>query len=128
MPFIDVPIDAGRVGKSVSGLAVSQPGPMQLAVAQGEVVLHETGEVCELSQEQTQQFVSHATLWTRVFVGLIADGASVDVWVDAYVDDGYTTQAQVPKGYRVVHDLAWCSIAPAEKDLLNGDVFRRTVA
>jgi hypothetical protein len=127
MPFIDVPIETGRLGKTVSGLAVSQLAAMELRVDQGEVVLHETGETCSLDQPVTHLFASHATLWTRVFVGLISNGSNTDVWVDAYLDDGQKTQADVPVGYRLVHDLVWFGVAPLATDILSGDVFRRTV-
>jgi hypothetical protein len=127
MPFIDVPIEAGRIGKTVSGLAVSQRSAMELEVASGQVELHESGETCQLGQSQVHQFSAHATLWTRVFIGLISNGPNTDVWVDAYADDGTTTQAEVPTGYRLVHELAWFGVAPAATDILSGDVFRRTV-
>ncbi len=126
MPFVDSELIAGLVGKTVSGLALSQGAPMQLDVAAGSVIEHQTGVTHTLAAVESHTFVADGVKDTRCFVGLITDdGANVDVWVDSYVDDGKTGRAPLPAGFRLVADLAWFTIPANETDLANVTINRR---
>jgi hypothetical protein len=125
MPFVDSELNAGLAGKTVSGLALSQGAAMQLDVASGSVTIHETGVTHSFSPGQNHVFTADATNPTRVFMAIISDGVNVDLWVDAYVDDGFKTRADIPAGFSIVADVAWFTIAANETDLLNGDIGRR---
>ncbi len=126
MAFQDVPLIAGLVGKSVSGLGVSQTAPMTLEVATGSVVTLEDGVTHTLSTAESQVFTADATDPKIVRMGLIDNGVNVDVWIDEYIDDGFNNGAPIPAGYEYIADIAWFQIAANETDLLNGTVSRRT--
>lgn len=126
MAFQDAPLIAGLVGKSVSGLALSQTAPMTLEVATGSVVTLDDGVTHTLSAAVSQAFTADATYAKNVRMALIDNGVSVDVWIDDYVDDGYNNGASIPAGYECVADIGWFQIAANETDLLNGTVSRRT--
>ncbi|KPK66711.1 MAG: hypothetical protein AMS21_00735 [Gemmatimonas sp. SG8_38_2] len=123
--FIDAPLIAGQIGLAVTGLSVSQKAAMSLDVAAGSVMKHNTGETFTLPAPESKVFVADAVYPTQVFIGLIDNAGTTQVWVDVYVDDGSKQRAPVPDDNVLVCDLAWFTIAPGETDLLNGDVVRR---
>jgi len=126
MAFFDQNLNAGIAGKTVSGLSLTQTAAMTLEVASGSVNLHNDGTSHVLSASQSHVFAADSTNSTEVVMNLISDdGSNVDVWIDAYVDDGLTERADVPAGFRVVSDIAWFTIAANETDLLSGSVNRR---
>lgn len=125
MGFNDIPIKAAELGKGVQGLVVSQAGAMTLEVATGIVNLHGSGGLVELESAQSHAFISDPMNETRVFMGLVTDGVDVDLWVDAYVDDGATVRADPPEGYVLITELAWFTIPAAETDLANSTINRR---
>lgn len=125
MPFVDSELNAGLAGKTVSGLALSQGAAMQLDVASGYVAIHKTGVTHSLATGQSHVFVADPTSPTRVFMAIISDGVTVDLWVDAYVEDGFKKRAAVPAGFVIVAEVAWFVIAANETDILNGGVNRR---
>ena len=126
MAFVDAPLIAGLLGKSVSGLALTQTAVMTLEVAAGEVETFQDGVTHTLGSAVSEVFTADSTFPTNVRMALIDNGANVDVWIDTYVDDGFNVGAPVPTGYVVVADIAWFQIAANEVDLLNGTVSRRT--
>jgi hypothetical protein len=125
MGFVDAPLIAGLQGLTVSGLGVTQKAAMELEVAAGSVTVHATGVTYTLSTAESKVFTADPTNPSKVFVGLISDGATTQVWVDVFVDDGLKIPADVPASNMLIVDLAWFSIAANETDLLNGDVNRR---
>lgn len=126
MAFQDAPMTACLVGKTVSGLGLSQIAAMTLEVATGSVVTHSDGVTHTLTPAVSQIFTADATYPTVVSIGLIDNGVSVDVWIDDYVDDGFNVQASIPSGYEYIADIAWFQIAANETDLSNGTINRRT--
>jgi hypothetical protein len=129
MAFVDHPLHFGLAGKQVSGLGLTQTAAMTLEVASGSVVEQRTGTTHSLASAQSHVFAADGSNVTKVVVYLITDdGSNVDVWIDSFVDDGTKVHADVPSGFRVVHDIAWFDIAANETDLLNGTINRRTAA
>jgi hypothetical protein len=126
MAFNDVPMKAGQSGKTVSGLGLSKTGAMTLELAAGNVNLHRSGGVVTLGAAQSHAFTADPTNPTQVFMALITDGVDVDLWVDAFVDDGRTVQAKPPAGYVVAMEVAWFTIQAAETNLDNATINRRT--
>jgi hypothetical protein len=126
MAFVDQELNMGLVGKSASGLAVSQTAAMTLEVATGAITTFQDGVTHTLGAAESQLFVADATLPKQVFVGLIDDGVDVDVWIDEYLDDGFNARGPVPTGFALIQALAWFAIAANETDLINGDLYRRT--
>ncbi len=125
MPFADQPLQAAPLNKGITGLAVSQTAPMTLEVATGTITEYDTGAVHNFTPAESNAFVADATDPTQVFMAIITNDVSVDLWVDAYVDDGFNARGAIPTGFRILATVAWFSIAANETDLLNGDVFRR---
>jgi hypothetical protein len=99
---------------------------MTLELAAGSVNRHGTGTTFTLGAAQSHVFTSDPSLPTKVFMGLIDNGATTDLWVDAYVDDGLTVKGDPPSGYELVLEVAWFTIAAAETDLANPSIKRRT--
>lgn len=126
MSFVDFPLNAGEAGLTVSGLALSQTAAMTLQVASGSATTHQDGVTHTLAAAESQTFAADATNPTEVFMALIDNGVNVDLWVDAYVDDGLTQQADVPAGYELILAFAWFSIPANETDLANVTINRRT--
>lgn len=125
MAFVDHPIDDGLIGKTVSGLAVSQPAAMQLQVATGSVLVHQTGTTYTLATAQSHTFTSDSTYKKQCFVALVDNGTTTDIWVDEYLDDGTRTRADPPTGYSVIQDLAWFEIAVSETNIVTGGTVNR---
>jgi hypothetical protein len=123
--FADLPITAGLAGLTVNNLVLSQTAPMTLELGAGTVNRHRSGSSYTLDSAQSHVFSSDPSLPTRVFMGLIDNGATTDLWVDEFVDDGRTVQAKLPTGYELVIDIAWFTIAAGETDLGNGTIHRR---
>lgn len=126
MSFVDQELNMGLVGKSATGLGVSQTAPMTLEVEAGEVTTFQDGVTHALSPAESQVFTADATFPKQVFMALIDDGATVDLWVDEYLDDGLNTRGAIPAGFTLIQALAWFSIAANETDLINGTINRRT--
>lgn len=126
MVFSDKLLIAGLVGKTVTGLGLSQTAPMTLEVAAGTVTTHKDGVAHTLAAATPHIFTADATLSKRIFMGIIDDGVTVDLWIDEYIDDGAEVRADVPAGFTLVADVAWFSIAASETDLVNSTINRRT--
>lgn len=127
MAWNDLPLNAGAVGKTVSGLGLTQTAAMTLEVAAGSVVTHADGVTHTFTPLQNHTFSADATNPTQVFMGIISNGiGTVDLWVDVYVDDGFTKRADIPAGFSLVAEVAWFTIAANETDLINGTLNRRT--
>ncbi len=90
------------------------------------MTIHQTGVTHTLASAESHTFTADTTNPTRVFMAIISDDVTVDLWIDAYVDDGFMDRADVPAGFSIVADVAWFAIAANETDLLNGTVNRRT--
>ena len=125
MAFVDKKLLSGQVGKTVSGLGLSKTAAMTLEVATGSITLHLTGVVSTLSSVQSNVFTSDSTYKKVVFIALIDNGSTVDVWFDEYVDDGLNKRGDVPSGYKIISDIAWFTIAVNETDLNNTSIYRR---
>jgi hypothetical protein len=126
MAFVDLPLKSGPSGLSVSGLGLSKTGPLTLELGTGSVSKHRDGLAHVLAAAQSHTFTPDPTNATRVFMALVNNGGSVDLWVDAYVDDGETVRGDPPSGYEVVLELTWFTIAAGETDLANATINRRT--
>ena len=126
MAFADKQLIAGVVGKTVSGLALTKTAAMTLEVATGTVTTHNDGVAHTLAAAVSHVFTADGADVTRVFMALIDNGVSVDVWIDAYVDDGLNRRADIPAGFTVIAGIAWFSIAASETDLDNSTINRRT--
>jgi len=125
MAFSDHELFAGLAGKTVSGLTLSKTAAMTLELATGSVILHRTGVTHTLAAAQSHVFTSDPTKPTRVFMGLVDNGTTKDLWVDSYVDDGSKIQANPPTGYSLILPVAWFTIAAGETDLANAAINRR---
>ena len=125
MAFVDKNLKAGLIGKTVSGFDISQTAAMTLQVASGSVTLHSTGVIYTLAAAESHVFTSDPSNVKRCFMGIINNGATTDLWVDEYINDGNTTQADPPAGYSLIHALAWFDIAAGETDLVNSTINRR---
>ena len=125
MSFSDKPLLQGLVGKTVSGLALSQTALMTLEVASGSVALQQDGVTYTLASAQSHVFTSDATFQTQCFIGLIDNGATTDIWVDEYVDDGFNTRGAIPAGYELISAVGWFAIPVNETDLANATINRR---
>ncbi len=126
MAFNDLPMDQGLVGVNVTGLSLSKTAAMTLSVASGNVVTTEDGVTHTLPAAESNVFAADSTNPTKCFIGLIDDGVNVDIWFDAYVDDGLTARAAVPAGYKRIITIGWFTIAASETDLDNTTINRRT--
>ena len=123
--FADYPIIAGLAGLTVNGLTVSQTAVMTLELATGDATPQATGITSVLAAPASHAFASDPTKKTQCYMALVDNGTTVDLWVDEYVDDGKTTLADPPAGYRNVLALAWFEIAAGETDLANSVINRR---
>ena len=126
MAFNDLPLDQGLVGVNVSNLGLTKTAAMTLQVASGNVVTTEDGVTHTLTAAQSNVYSSDPTNPVQCFIGLIDDGVNVDIWFDAYVDDGLTERADKPAGYTRIITIGWMTIAPGETDLDNTTINRRT--
>ena len=126
MAFQDIPLKAGKSGLTVSGLSLVKTAAMTLEVAAGSVKLHKSGVTYTLGSAQSHAFASDPSLPTKIFMGLVDNGGTTDLWVDAYVDDGAKAEADPPSGYTLIVALAWFTIPAAEIDLANATIRRRT--
>lgn len=123
--FADYPIVAALNGLTVNGFALTQPAALTLQVAPGDVTPVRTSITSTLATTQSHVCVPDATRNKQVFLGIIDNGTTVDLWVDSYVDDGETRRGNPPAGYRLVLDLAWFTLPPNETDLANVVINRR---
>lgn len=129
MAFVNYPLDFGAAGRSVSGLDLTKTAALTLEVAAGSVTEHGTGTTHTLASAESHVFAADSTNPTQVLMAIISDdGSNVDLWVDAFVDDGTKSHADPPAGFRVVHDVAWFTLAAGETDLDNATINRRTAA
>lgn len=115
--FADFPIISGLAGLTVNGLDVIKTGALTLEVATGDVTPQRTSITSTLSAAQSHVFVPDTTYKKKVYMALIDNGTTVDLWVDSYVDDGSTMRADPPEGYRNVLSLAWFTLPANETDL-----------
>lgn len=125
MPFADHPIIAGQAGLTVNGLTLSKTAALTLELATGDVTPQQTGITSTLSSAEDHVFVPDATYAKQIYMALIDNGTTVDLWVDSYVDDGDTAQGDPPAGYRSVLTLAWFTLPANETDLDNVVINRR---
>lgn len=125
MSFADYPIVASLAGLSVSGLTLSKTAALTLEVATGTVTHTVTGLSSTLSAAQNHVFTADATYDKQVYMAIIDNGTTVDLWVDSYVDDGSKVRADPPTGYRDVLTLAWFTLSANETDLDNAIINRR---
>ncbi len=125
MAFQDVQLIGGQVGRTMINLAITKTAALTLQVAVGSVTLHATGVTYTLEGTQSHTFTPDATRKKMIFMGLINNGVSTDLWVDEHVVDGKLGRARVPNGYTLIQDLAWFELAAAEVDILNATVYRR---
>jgi hypothetical protein len=123
--FADHPIIAGQAGLTVNGLTLSKTAALTLELATGDATPQQTGITSTLATAQDHVFVPDATYSKKIWMGLIDNGTTVDLWVDSYVDDGTKIQAEPPAGYRVVLALAWFTLPANETDLDNVVINRR---
>ncbi len=125
MAFSDKNLNGGPIGRSVTGLIITKTAAMTLEVASGSVTHQQTGTTYTLAGAENHVFTSDPGSVKRVFMAIIDNGVSTDLWVDEYIVDGINTRGDVPAGYAVVHALAWFDIAAAETDLVNSTINRR---
>ena len=124
MAFSDHELNAALDGKTVNGLGITQTAPLTLEMASGDVTIHSTGITYTLATPQVHVFTSDPTNPKQVFVGLVdVGGGTADMWVDSYVDDGLTEQANPPNP--LLFAAAWFTIAAGETDLANATINRR---
>lgn len=126
MSFNDVLASGGTIGKTVTGLGVTATASLTLQVADGTVLEQQTGITFTFTN-QSHTFVSDPTYPTQVFMGVIDNGTSTDLWVDAFVQNGKLNQSDVPSGYRLIQELVWFTMAVGETDLNNTTIYRRIV-
>jgi hypothetical protein len=117
----------GLAGLVVNGLTLSKTAVMTLELATGDVTPQETGITSTLGAAQNHVFVADATYPKQVYMAVIDNGTTVDLWVDEYVDkgDGATMQGDPPAGYRVVLPIAWFTLPAGTTDLTNVVINRR---
>lgn len=125
MAFTDRNLDAGRAGLTVSGLGLTKTAALTLEVASGSVTHHSTGTMYTLTSAQNKVFTADSTDIKQVFMAIIDNGTTTDLWVDSYVDDGLTGRADPPSGYIRVLTIGWLEIAVDETVIDNGTIFRR---
>jgi hypothetical protein len=127
MSFADHPIMAGQAGLTVNGLTLSKTAALTLEVASGDVTPQQTGITSTLATAQSHVFVPDATNPKQVYMAIIDNGTTVDLWVDSYVDDGSgsTVKGDPPAGYRAMLPLAWFTLPANETDLDNVVMNRR---
>lgn len=125
MAFADHPIIAGLAGLTVNGLTLTKTAAMTLQVATGDVTPQRTGIQSTLGTAQTHVFTADATYTKEIYMAIIDNGTTVDLWVDSYVDDGTKMRSDPPTGYRHVLSLAWFTLAANETDLDNAIINRR---
>ncbi len=126
MTFSDKPIRPHVQGKNVTGLAASQTAAMTLQIASGSITVYQDGLTHTFSPAASHVFVADSTYVTRCFLGIVTDDVTVELWVDAYLDDGLTTKGDPPAGFRLLQAVAWFDIAISETDLVNSTINRRT--
>jgi hypothetical protein len=122
--FADLPLKPRN--KKITGLALSQPGLLPLELAAGSVLDYRAGATYTLAAPASHTFTADATLTKKVFMALVDNGTTTDLWVDEYLDDGFTRRADVPAGYTRVIDVAWFDLPANETDLANVTINRRT--
>ena len=125
MAFTDIELNSGLAGFSISGLTLSKTALLTLEVASGSVTVHQTGSTYTLATAQDHSFTADATNSKKVFMGLIDNGTTTDLWVDSYIDDGNTQRAAPPSGYNLIREIAWFDLAANETDLDNSTIYRR---
>jgi hypothetical protein len=123
--FTDRPLTASLADLKVEGLDISKTGPMTLEVASGQVEQHTSGQVSILEAAEEHTFVADQTKPTQVHMAVVSNGTDVALWVDAYVEDGYTGQADPPDGYSDILSVAWFTIPPGKTDLADVEINRR---
>lgn len=128
MSFADKQLIAAKLSKSVTGLDLTQTAAMTLEVAIGSVTTYDDGVTHTLAVAEAHVFTADSTYLTRVLMALIDNGATVDVWIDTYVDDGLNERGGIPAGYNIIADIAWFEIAANETDLVNATINRRVWA
>lgn len=125
MAFTDMNLIAGLVGKAVTGLGLTKTAALTLEVATGSVTHHRTGTTYTLASAQSKVFTPDTTYAKQVFMAIIDNGSTTDLWVDGYLDDGLSTKGDPPSGYSEVLTIGWFLLAANETDLDNSTIYRR---
>ncbi len=125
MAFTDRNLNAGQAGVTVSGLGLTKTAALTLEVASGSATHHDTGTTYTLGSAQNKVFTADSTDVKQVFLAIIDNGSTTDLWVDSYVEDGLTGRADPPSGYTRVLTIGWFEIAANETDLDNSTIYRR---
>ena len=125
MGFLNHSTHAAPTGKVISDLALTKTAAMTLEVAAGSITRQAPGVTSTLSAAQSYAFTADSSLPVQVFMGIITNEVSTDLWVDEYVDNGATVRADPPVGWTLIADIAWFTIPAAETDLDNTTIHRR---
>jgi hypothetical protein len=125
MAFKDLALSQEIVGKSVVGLELTNPTGLTLEVAAGSIKDFATSQTHILSSTQSHTFTSHNKWKKKVFMGIISNGTTTDLWIDEFIHDGKTMKSQLPTGYSLLLTIAWFDLLPNAIDFSESVVNRR---
>jgi len=123
--FTNRPLKNERTSKEVLGFSVTNPTGLTLSVASGSARIWKTSTIYTMDTEQSHTFTPHSKWKKGIFMGIVSNGVTTDLWVDEWIHNGNIIKAQPPAGYRLWVPLAWFELLPNVDDFSTTEIFRR---